>query len=92
MKLKGLKKAIGDFKRVNAGGDYSPSYGLLMLHTGTGEIWVDYFYDLGHNSWIDYHDEAIVNLGRLMHEAYPYPEYTMKSVQHFVDEELARRI
>lgn len=92
MKLKGLKKAIGDFKRANVGGCYSPSYGCLMLKTDTGEIWTDYFYGLGHNSWINYRDETIVNLGNIMCQACPHPEFTMKSVQRFVDKELERWI
>lgn len=66
MKLKGLKKAIGDFQRANAGGYCSATYGELMLDTATGDIWTDWFNSLGHNSWKEYHDEAIINLGKEM--------------------------
>lgn len=31
MKIKGLKTAIGDYKRANKGGPYSLLYGNLML-------------------------------------------------------------
>lgn len=31
MKIKGLKKAIGDYKRANEEGYYSPRYGYLMF-------------------------------------------------------------
>lgn len=87
MKLKGLKKAIGDFNRANAGGYYSPSYGKLMLNTSTGEIWTDEFYSLGHNSWIEYHDKDIINLGNEMND-YDWQyntetAITMKNVKAF---------
>lgn len=68
MKIKGLKKAIGDYKRVNAGGYYDPHYGFLMYDKSTGEIWTSEFYDFGHNSYIAYNDPDIVNLGRMMNE------------------------
>lgn len=31
MKIKGLKAAVGDYKRANKGGSYSLLYGNLML-------------------------------------------------------------
>lgn len=37
-KLIGLKKAVGEYKKYNAGGKYSPEYGLLMLDKSTGEL------------------------------------------------------
>ena len=61
MKITGVKKAVGEYKRYNKD-YYSPEYGLLMLDRNTGEVWVDYFYSLGHNSWKEYHDPAIINL------------------------------
>ena len=79
MKLKGLKKAIGDYRRANAGGMRSPRYGRLMLDIDTGEIWTDEFYDIGHNSWKEYHSNSIVNVGRELEEV------NMKSVQEYVD-------
>ena len=39
MKIKGLKKAVGDYQRVNSDGPYSPCYGEIMLDAETGEIW-----------------------------------------------------
>lgn len=68
LKIKGVKKAVGDYNRANAGGYYSPRYGKLMLDRSTGEVWTDEFYSLGHNSWTEYHDPAIVNLGYFMAE------------------------
>ena len=51
MKITGLKKAIGDYRCFNAGGRFSPEYGRLMYDKETGELWTDYFYSLGHNTW-----------------------------------------
>lgn len=65
-KILGLKKAVGDFRRANAGGYYSPRYGVMMLDRGTGEVWTDDFYDLGHNSWKEYKDRNIMNLSGYM--------------------------
>ena len=62
MKIKNLKKSVGDFQRANAGGHYDPGYGYLMFDRSTGELWTDCFYSLGHNEWKQYHDPAIINL------------------------------
>ena len=64
MKITGTKKAVREYQRANAGGYYSPSYGIMMLDRSTGEVWTDYFHDLGHNSYKSYNDPAIINLGR----------------------------
>ena len=66
MKLIGLKKAVGDYKKLNAGGYYSPHYGYIMFDKSSGKLWTDEFYDLGHNSWINYNDKNIINLGAIM--------------------------
>ena len=66
MKIIGLKKAIGDFNRANAGGYYSPRYGYLMYDTADGELWTDEFYSLGRNSWNAYKKATIINLGKYM--------------------------
>lgn len=68
MKIKGIKKAIGDYKRANAGGCYSPRYGHLMLDMADGEMWTDEFYSLGHNAWKVYDSASIINLGRRIAE------------------------
>ena len=62
IKVTGLKKSVGDYQRANSDGYYSPRYGRLMLDRSTGELWTDEFYSLGHNEWIEYHDDAIINL------------------------------
>ena len=64
--INGIKKAVGSYNRLNAGGYYSPHYGVMMLDRGTGEVWVDEFYSIGHNNWKEYQDRNIMNLSRYM--------------------------
>lgn len=78
--LKGLKKAVGDYQRFNKGGCYSPEYGHLMYNTNTGELWTDYFYSIGHNSWKVYHDDAIIRIDNRIND-----KITMKSVANYID-------
>nr|DAJ92517.1 MAG TPA: hypothetical protein [Caudoviricetes sp.] len=68
IKIKGLKKAVGDYQRANSEGFYSPRYGCLMYDSEDGELWTDEFYSLGHNEWKEYHSSSIVNLGAMMAE------------------------
>lgn len=65
-RIKGIKKAVGTFNRANAGGAYSPRYGVLMLDKEAGEVWTDEFYSMGRNSWKEYQDENIINLSGYM--------------------------
>lgn len=77
MKITGIKKAVGEYKRANAGGSYSSIYGHLMLDRSNGEVWTDQFCSIGHNSWTQYHDDAIINLVSWArfegYEPYEYP-------------------
>lgn len=84
MKIKGLKKAVGEYNRANAGGYTSPFYGELMFDTSDGEIWTDTFYSIGHNEWKEYHSTSIINLGRMMNE-HSIP-VSMKTVKEFINE------
>lgn len=84
MKIKGLKKAVGDYQRANVEGYYSPRYGYLMYDTADGKLWVDEFYSLGHNSWNAYKKETIINLGRYM-AALDLP-VTMTTVKKVIDD------
>lgn len=84
LKLRGLKEAIGDYRRANRGGHYSPQYGYLMLDASDGKIWTDEFYSLGRNEWKQYHSESIVNLGRMMDER--DIKINMANVKKFVEE------
>ena len=86
MKIKGLKKSVGEYNHYNAGGNFSPEYATLMFDTETGELWTDYFYSLGHNMWKEYHKSSIINLGRLIEmEGQPVKMATVKAYiqKHF---------
>ena len=83
MTIKGIKKAVGDFNRLNAGGTYSPRYGYLMFDSETGEVWTDEFYDLGHGSWNNYESETIVNIwNEVIRE---FGSVTMANVKRYIE-------
>ena len=84
-KIKGLKKAVGDYNRANAEGYYSPRYGYLMYDKKDNQVWTDEFYSLGRNSWKDYHSDSVVNLGMMILER--GIEVNMKSVKEFIEKE-----
>ncbi len=84
MKITGLRKAVSEYNRYNADGYYSPEYGELMFDTETGELWTDYFYSLGHNTWKEYHDPAVINIGRAIDDY-----ITMESVKRYIAEHYA---
>ena len=88
IKIKGLKKAVGDYQRANSEGYYSPRYGYLMFDKEDGSIWTDEFFSLGHNQCKEYHSESIVNLGRMM--ARRKIEINMKNVKEFIEKELCQ--
>lgn len=83
MKIHNLKKAIGDYKRFNKDGAYSPRYGLLMYDASNGDLWTDEFYDLGQGSYTVYDNENIVNLGSLMKEK--GIEVNMENTKEFIE-------
>lgn len=83
MKIKGFKAAVGDYKRANKKGQYSPEYGCLMFDKENGKIWTDEFYDLGHNAYKVYDSDTIINLGKIMSEQ--GMEINMKTVKEFIN-------
>lgn len=85
-KIKGLKKAVGEYKRFNAGGTYSPEYGVLMYDKSDGTLWTDYFNSIGHNSWKVYHSDTVVNLGSMMAEQ--NITVSMENVKNFIKNNL----
>ena len=86
MKIKGLKKAIGEYKAANNGGYYDSHYGKLMLDISTGKIWCDEFESIGHNSWNEYHDSNIIDLASAMcEETQKAVKITMKTVKSFCE-------
>lgn len=86
IKIKGLKKAVGDYQKANAGGIYDMRYGFLMYDKETGELWVDEFYNIGHNNYKRYESSAIINLGERMKDL--DIEITMNNVKEFIRKEL----
>ena len=82
MKIKGLKTAVGDYKRANKGGPYSLLYGNLMFDKENGKIWTDELCDLGHNSYVVYATDTIIDLGKMMSER--HIEINMKNVKEFI--------
>lgn len=82
MKIKGLKQAVGDYKRANREGANSPRYGYLMFDKEDGKIWTDEFYSLGQNEWKEYHSDTIVNLGSKMVEQ--DIDINMNNVKEFI--------
>lgn len=72
LKMYGLRKVAGETKSLS--GPYSPEYLQLNYDRSTGEVWTDYFYDLGHNNWQEYHDENVLRCGNLC------SPYTMQEI------------
>lgn len=87
MTIKGLKKAVGDYQRANAGGWADPRYGKLMFDKSTGEVWTDEFYSIGHNTWKEYHSSDVVCLDSYMTDRTGEPiPVTMKSVKAVIND------
>lgn len=62
MKVKGIKKAVGDYRRwINR---MPAGYANIMLDTTTGEVWTDCY--LATESWKSYGDSTIISLSRFM--------------------------
>lgn len=83
IKIKGIKKAVGEYNRANKGGRYSPRYANIMLDCNTGEVWTDEFYSIGHGDWKKYHDAAIINIGNTITEN--GDAITMKTVKAYAE-------
>ena len=66
MKITNIKKSVGEYKRANAGGVYSPRYANIMLNRENGRVWIDEYYSIGHGSYTVYADPAIINLGAVI--------------------------
>lgn len=82
IKITGLKKSVGDYQSLNAGGHYSPWYGKLMLDRDTGELWTDSFYNIGHNQWKEYHDKSIIDIVKWANfNGFDTQKVTMKCVK-----------
>lgn len=80
MKLHGLKKAVGDYNRANAGGVYSPIHGDMMLDTASGEIWTD---ERVGNGYRRYDSDTVVCLYDAIRDS--HITVTMQSVRELVN-------
>lgn len=80
LKLKGLKKAVGDYNWCKNAPCWRAD---LMLDTSTGELWTDTFYGFNY-SWNEYHDKDIINLSSLMRTEDEYI-ISMKTVKAFCE-------
>lgn len=60
LKITGLKKASGETENHGA---YSGKYNEIFYNTNTGEVWTEFQYSLGSNSWTVYDDPAIIRIG-----------------------------
>ena len=88
-KVKNLKKAVGDYKRANSEGAYSPRYGYLMFDAEDCSVWTDEFFSIGHNAWKEYHSNTIINLGHIMAER--GLEVNMANVRFVVEKIMEKR-
>lgn len=75
MKITGVKKAVGTFKRANEGGFYRSTMGVLMVDCSTGYVWCDEFSD--RFSYIAYDDE---NIARINLEGEPATMQNVKAI------------
>ena len=74
LKIKGLKKAVGEYQRVLRMAKKNDSwYAHIMYDENTNRIWTDVHYSLGHNEYINYHSKSICPV-------YAWGKVTMASV------------
>lgn len=83
LRLKGIKKVSGETKELK--GYYSPEYLQLNVNKVTGEVWTNYHYNLGQNSWTQYEDDNILNCGNICNPM------TMSEIKEMVMEAIERR-
>lgn len=82
MKIKNLRRAVGLYQHLNAGGNLNPHYGYLMFDTANGKMWTDEFCSVGHTNWVEYESDTIINLGELLRcENIPI---NMKNVRDYI--------
>lgn len=63
LKMTGLRKACSESKILD--GYYSGKYIQINYDKLTGEVFSDYHYSLGQNSWTEYHDPNVINCGNI---------------------------
>jgi len=65
--MKGLRKVSGETKGLR--GYYSGEYAQMSYDRVSGEIFTDYHFSLGQNSWSVYPDSNIINCGNFSEPA-----------------------
>lgn len=80
--MKGIKRVCSDTKTLR--GFYSPEYLQLFYDAKTDELFTEFLFSIGHNSFIQSDDPEIINLGFL------YEPMTMQEVKEYVDREMMR--
>ena len=60
LKMRGLRTVCGETKRLNP---YDCKYLQINYNKKTGEIWSDFFCDLGGSWHTRYHDDDIITCG-----------------------------
>ena len=63
LKMVDLSKTAGETRNLR--GYYTGVYHQLNYNTATGEIWTDYHYSIGQNTWSQYNDADIINIGNI---------------------------
>ena len=82
IKMTGLKKAAGATKGLN--GYCSGEYIQVSYDTATGQVLADYHYNLGQNSWTQYHDPSVITIGNLSEPT------TMRGIRAMILDRLAK--
>lgn len=90
IKIKGLKKAIGDYKYFLEKGHH----GIIQFDTETDEIWTDEFVDC--NSYNVY-PPHILNISAMMRECIEHGEFecenvNMDSVRSFIEKFVLKKV
>lgn len=79
MKVKGIKKAVGDYRRWT---ERNPFYcANIMMDTSTGEVWTDCF--ISCNGYKVYHSDDIISLSSYLW-MYPDIEVTMDGIKGII--------
>lgn len=79
MKVKGIKKAVGDYRRWT---ERNFSYcANIMMDISNGEVWTDCF--LNSNEWKVYHSENIISLSHYF-VIYSVSKVTMDEIKRLI--------
>lgn len=74
MTIKGIKKIASESKHLAVG-----CYLQVNYDVRTHEVWTNYLCGFGNNSWVEYHDENVINCGNIHHPM------TMKEIKEMIE-------